>query len=142
MQTINPNMARVNPSSTTRTTVQQSNNTEPCLKPQQSPSISFDYSFQGLLVEKEKNNGQGDQHYTNNKSSALSQVRGSNTAHRTQSESVGHSANISKRHKQVESNIQSLLELIGEQDTDGDTDFSDLSTWVMNVNNGMMPKSP
>lgn len=41
----------------------------------------------------------------------------------------------------AESNIQGLQELVGDMELEGDADFSDLSTWVMNVNNGMMPKA-
>ncbi|MGV6809975.1 MAG: hypothetical protein ACWA5U_08875 [bacterium] len=139
MQTINPSMARVNPPSTTRTTVQQPTNADPCLKPQKSTTIAFDHSFQRLLAENVKNR-QINSPY-NNESSHCSPVEASSMAHTQQPERINRTANISERHKQVESNIQSLLELIGEQDMDGDTDFSDLSTWVMNVNNGMMPKS-
>lgn len=39
-----------------------------------------------------------------------------------------------------ESDIQGLQDLVGDLEIEGETDFSDLSTWVMNVNNGMIPK--
>lgn len=156
MQTINPSMARVNPPSITGTTHQQSNNADSCLKPQHGTAMSFDHYFQRLLVETTQN-GQANphnynqnhnhhhhhnHHKSNNKSRSFSNVEATNDmTHIKQSDSISSSTKISERHKQVESNIQSLLELIGEQDMDSDTDFSDLSTWVMNVNNGMMPKS-
>lgn len=39
-----------------------------------------------------------------------------------------------------ETSVQALADLIGGIEIDEDIDFHDLSTWVMNVNNGMMIK--
>jgi hypothetical protein len=134
MQTINQSMGRISPLTTTQTTSKHPTGADSRIPAKPVSSPPFDHYFQRLLVETSQQDTPIKQ-----KSSLLSGVDASST-NKTQA-SINAPSKISERHKQVESNIQSLLELIGEQEMDGDTDFSDLSTWVMNVNNGMMPKS-
>jgi len=134
MQTINQNMGRISPLTTTQTTSKHPSGADACITAKAISSPPFNHYFQRLLVETSPQDSPITQ-----KSSPLSRVDASNN-HKAQ-QSIHAPSKISERHKQVESNIQSLLELIGEQEMDSDTDFSDLSTWVMNVNNGMMPKS-
>jgi hypothetical protein len=54
-------------------------------------------------------------------------------------ESAKHLPDINN--KQQETSVQALADLIGGIEIDEDIDFNDLSTWVMNVNNGMMIKN-